>query len=462
MPLAKLIQLLRINRVMRGADLLLRLQNERPGMSRASLMRMLKGLGNQVVTGGSARRTSYAARRSIRGDFEPLPVYCINEQGQGSQVAVLNPIYPNGCLLSATPEFAWPLCEDMRDGWHVGLPYMFDDMRPQGFLGRNFARAHALTYQVPEDPTKWNEDDVLVMLAMLGSDTQGNLIIGDVAYRRFLQQVQNGGDPILDADIPHVYRDEAQRALQFGVAHSSAGGEFPKFTACIEKEGLARHVLVKFSGDDQTLGTQRWADLLICEHLALNTIQAELGVKAAKSRIIQVASRTFFEAERFDRHGAYGRSAVVTWAALEAAMFGMAGSSWVEGGKRLLKEKLISEQSQNQISMLWHFGKMIANTDMHEGNLAFQLSQIKGNFEVAPAYDMLPMLYAPLRGVELPQRQFKPELPLPGEVATWLPAAKAAKRFWGLAAQDLRISQDFREICTGNQVLLLHLLQNFE
>lgn len=461
MSIAKLIQILRLSRVIRGADLLLRLQSERPGMSRATLMRLLKGLGNQVVTGGSARRTAYAARRSIRGSFESLPVYRIDESGRGDQVAVLNPIYPNGCLLSVTDQFAWPLSDDMRDGWHVGLPYMLDDMRPQGFLGRNFAHAHALTYQVSEDPTKWSEDDVLSVLSTLGVDCQSNLIIGDVAYRRFLQQVQDGVHPISDGEIQQVYLQLAESAMQFGVAHSSAGGEFPKFTTCKDKDGEPIHVIVKFSGADQTSGTQRWADLLICEHLALDTIVAELGLKAAASRIIQTTTRTFFEAERFDRHGAHGRSAVVTWAALEATMFGMAGASWLEGAKRLLKEKLISEQSHNQIAMLWHFGKLIANTDMHEGNLAFQLSQKKGTFEVAPAYDMLPMLYAPLRGVELPQRDFKPELPLPRDVETWLLAAKAAEQFWSRAAHDQRISLSFREICASNLATLKRLRQNF-
>ncbi len=54
---------------------------------------------------------------------------------------------------------------------------------------------------------------------------------------------------------------------------------------------------------------------------------------------------------------------------------------------------------------------------MHDGNLSFRprIAQEKTSLELAPAYDMLPMLYAPQRGVELPPVNFAPRLPLPAE-----------------------------------------------
>jgi hypothetical protein len=70
--------------------------------------------------------------------------------------------------------------------------------------------------------------------------------------------------------------------------------------------------------------------------------------------------------------------------------------------------------------------------------------------ELAPAYDMLPMLYAPGRGVELPQREFTPSLPLPAEREDWLAAADAAMAFWRAAAADERISAGFRAVCKAN------------
>jgi predicted DNA-binding transcriptional regulator YafY len=47
-----LVQLLRQFRTLRSADLLARLQKDRPTMSRATMMRMVKELGDQIVVGG--------------------------------------------------------------------------------------------------------------------------------------------------------------------------------------------------------------------------------------------------------------------------------------------------------------------------------------------------------------------------------------------------------------------------
>jgi hypothetical protein len=61
--------------------------------------------------------------------------------------------------------------------------------------------------------------------------------------------------------------------------------------------------------------------------------------------------------------------------------------------------------------------------------------------------DVLPMLYAPQRGVELPERTFAPDLPLPAERELWQQAADAAIDFWSRAATDTRISGGFRQTC---------------
>jgi len=442
-----ILHILRLARVLSGAELLLRLQKSRPTLSRATMMRMVRELGDQVVVRGAARRTSYAARRPLRGSTEPLPVYRIDRKGRGEQIAVLDPIYPAGCALRYEQPLEWPLAPEMRDGWFPGLPYPMDDMRPQGFLGRNFARNYASLLQVGPDPQKWPEDDVLYMLAHFGHDTAGNYIIGEAAYRRHLEAMQQGLAAVNEADYPAL----ATAAMQAGDAGSSAGGEFPKFTAFREQEGHRAHVIVKFSGNDHTPGVQRWSDLLVCEHLALEAVARELALPAAQSRIHRADRRTFLEVERFDRHGEFGRSPVCTWAALDAALFGMAGDNWNRAAARMLSDRYISADTQRGINRLWHFGRLIANSDMHEGNLAFVPGAEGGPpLELAPAYDMLPMLYAPARGVELPQREFAPALPLPLEREDWLAAADAALAFWRGAAADERISAGFRAVCKAN------------
>jgi hypothetical protein len=442
-----ILHILRLARVLSGADLLLRLQKSRPTLSRATMMRMVRELGDQVVVRGAARRTSYAARRPLRGSTESLPVYRIDRKGRGEQIAALDPIYPAGCALRYEQPLEWPLAAEMRDGWFPGLPYPMDDMRPQGFLGRNFARNYASLLQVGADPQKWPEDDILYMLAHFGHDTAGNYIIGEAAYRRHLDVMQQGLVTASETGYPAL----AAVAMQAGDAGSSAGGEFPKFTAFREHAGNRAHVIVKFSGNDHTPGVQRWSDLLLCEHLALETVATELGLPAARSRICRADDRTFLEVERFDRHGEFGRSAVCTWAALDAALFGMAGENWSRAATRMLSGRYISADTHQRINRLWHFGRLIANSDMHEGNLAF-VPGVDGGppLELAPAYDMLPMLYAPGRGVELPQREFTPSLPLPAEREDWLAAADAAMAFWRAAAADERISAGFRAVCKAN------------
>lgn len=82
------------------------------------------------------------------------------------------------------------------------------------------------------------------------------------------------------------------------------------------------------------------------------------------------------------------------------------------------------------------------------------LLTIRPGLCLAPVYDMLPMMYAPVRGVELPERQFAPRLPLPWESALWMQARHAAIAFWQAAGADRRISPAFRAICKDNATLL--------
>jgi hypothetical protein len=237
--------------------------------------------------------------------------------------------------------------------------------------------------------------------------------------------------------------------MQQGVGGSSAGGEFPKFTAVREQGAHPVHVIVKFSGSDESPGTERWADLLVCEQLASQCVPQLEGLTAARSSIHRFSARTFLEVERFDRHGAHGRSALCSWAAVDNAWFGLSGRPWSEGAERVLERGLIASETRDAITRLWHFGQLIGNTDMHDGNLSFVPGE--PGLRLAPVYDMLPMLYAPQRGVELPERQFAARLPLPGERELWHQAAQAAIDFWRRAGNDARISQNFRQICRRNE-----------
>ncbi|MES2089899.1 MAG: type II toxin-antitoxin system HipA family toxin YjjJ [Pseudomonadota bacterium] len=426
---------------------------ERLGISRATLMRAVQALGPQIVARGRARRTAYAARRAVRGSLQALPLYRIDQDGQPHEVALLHPIYPEGCAADFLEPLDWPLDDNMQDGWFEGLPYPLDDMRPQGFLGRHFARHHADLLQVSTDPKTWSEDDTLHALTLLGSDQPGNYVLGETALRQWLTLSQQDTAPLDESQVASAYLLKAEEAMTHGTAGSSAGGEFPKFTAFREIAGKPTHVIVKFSGSDDAPGTVRWSDLLVCEHLALCAAAEHLGVEAAVSRIYQAGGRTFLEVDRFDRHGRLGRSPLCSWAALNAALFGLAGKPWPEGGAALFKQGLIDAICLDAMQRLWLFGQLIANTDMHDGNLSF-----RPGLQLAPVYDMLPMGYSPVRGVELPVKKFAPPLPLPAERNAWLTAARTAEHFWTAASGDARISHDFRAICTQNASKIHNLM----
>ena len=435
-------------------------------VSRATLMRHSRAAGDQLVVRGNARRTTYAARRQLRGSTAPLPLYQVDEEGRIQEIARLHLTYPDGCAAEFLTPFDWPLDPEMLDGWFDGLPYPLADMRPQGFLGRNFAHQHAQLLQVPHDPNAWSDDHALHAMSLLGDDLLGNLIIGEPACRRWLERVQDarlgrGDSLVADAQLEAAYVALAEQAMGQGLAGSSAGGEFPKFGAARQfADGRVQHVLVKFSGTDTSPGTQRWADLLVCEHLASQVLPAHLGISAAQTRIHRFGGRTFLEVERFDRHGAWGRSGVASWAALNGELFGLAGASWPAVAQHLGARGWLTAEDAKRLTLLWHFGQLIGNTDMHDGNLSFQPTghSNQTGLQLAPAYDMLPMLYAPVRGVELPLRTFEPPLPLPVEREPWQCSARAAAAFWELAAADQRISTEFRRNCADNARVLHRLM----
>jgi hypothetical protein len=129
---------------------------------------------------------------------------------------------------------------------------------------------------------------------------------------------------------------------------------------------------------------------------------------------------------------------------------------------------LIDEPTQACIQLLWWFGRLIANTDMHAGHLSFRpqalgdasdLPRKAGPLALAPVYDMLPMAYAPMAGGEVPPRVFEPALPQPQphQRQVWLQACWLAQQFWSTPAMDNRISDVFRGLCADNARVLLEL-----
>lgn len=236
-------------------------------------------------------------------------------------------VHPQGCLAPLDPE-VWPRSAD-ANGWWERLPYPLYDMRPQGYLGRLVGLALARQLHMSENPDEWSDDDILAYLSQYGSDQSGNLVVGEQAMQAWSRERSRGVELLRSSDTGAAYVQRAQAALGQGVAGSSAGGEFPKFTAVRELDGaLTPHVIVKFSGADDSAAVRRWSDLLVCEHLALQALGQVGGRDVARSRVLQHGGRTFLESERFDRHGDFGRSPLVTLSSVDAALIGSREAQW--------------------------------------------------------------------------------------------------------------------------------------
>ncbi|MEE9331590.1 MAG: type II toxin-antitoxin system HipA family toxin YjjJ [Methylophilaceae bacterium] len=421
-------------------------------VSVATIHRMLRERGDTIVRQGATKNTRYALRRPLRGQMQAFPIYRIDQTGQGHLIAHLELTRPQGSLLNLN-NMQWPT-DTTHQGWWGGLPYPLYDMRPQGFLGRHFAHHIASDFSVSENPDNWSDDDIVYVLSTRGIDCIGDLIIGNAAYQRWLNTRNITPSAINENALPDQYAQLATNASDLGNAGSSAGGEFPKFTAYRPlSNSQTPHVLVKYSGADASPPVERWSDLLICEHLALTTLAQHTNINAAKSRILFGQGRTFLEVERFDRIGEFGRSPVISLASIDSAFIGSADDNWGTPVTQLVRRGLTTQATIDETLIIAWFGRLIGNTDMHLGNLSFTFEYNENEtatLKLTPVYDMLPMLYKPLAGGEVPNKTFTGKLPLPQEQAQWEIAHSTALLFWLTASQDTRISQGFRDICTQN------------
>lgn len=253
--------------------------------------------------------------------------------------------------------------------------------------------------------------------------------------------------PILHSEKVSAYEVLAAKSLAGQEVGPSAGGEQPKFSAFVEhQQRAASHVLVKFSPPNVNENTQRWADLLRCEAYALETLR-QADIPAAQAAIYTGRhGEIFLQVDRFDREGERGRKGLVSLDAVAAEFAGVTGS-WLVIATQLRKEKYLSQATLERIGELYAFGKLIANGDMHQGNLSFidpPMIPEKFAFALSPVYDMLPMTFAPDRSGNMKRQAITIVLDPAVSKAQWLKAQRWARDFWQKVAGDVLISAEFR------------------
>ncbi|WP_366144097.1 HipA domain-containing protein [Candidatus Accumulibacter sp. ACC012] len=164
----------------------------------------------------------------------------------------------------------------------------------------------------------------------------------------------------------------------------------------------------------------------MAEHLALNTLR-EAGVPAAKTQILDHGAQRFLEVERFDRTGKLGRRALISLAVLNAEFVGAGTGGWPAIARHLAVDGLIRPQAADGADLLWAFGTLIGNSDMHNGNLSF-VSDDGRPYDIAPAYDMTPMTFAPRSGGRLPDTLSEASIHASVANETWRRAEALAAR----------------------------------
>ena len=395
--------------VQRSGDLI-----EAHGISRGTLLYAYEREARHVLRLGRARATRYAARQNLSGlDIDEFPVFRVDEAGN---------IRPNGQLVTlAGTESVWLPDETVIDG----LPPEMQDGAPKGFLGRSYARHHA-DLRVPDDVTDWSDSHVLVALSRRGEDLPGNLVIGRESFDRF-QQLRH--EVNTEDDFPRL----SKNAIAGEHVGSSAGGEQPKFTAFVD----GQHRIVKFA-TDATDNARRWQDLLALEYIALQTLQ-DAGIDSATTELLDIDGLRCLVVDRFDRIGETGRRAVVTLAAAS----GNIDRSWTDSAEELHQHNVLSGEALNRIALLDAYGALIANHDRHHYNVS--LFPTQNGYEVAPAFDQLPMAYAPPASGNLRNEATRQPHPAVNTLDVWDEARDLANEFWRRAAEQ-RLSDSMRAI----------------
>ena len=423
------------------------------GISQPTLSRAIAALGPVVIRIGRARATHYAHARNVGLHGSSWPLYRIDAEGRAATHGTLTALHGEAFAYSA---------QDYAELWHAGtrppgafaqLPWFLADLRPGGFLGQHYARRHATELgraaaprALAHGPRHGRARSPTARTCPATSSSARPC--SSACSARTCSRRPPSPPPIAARATPN----SPPKPSRAKPRAPSLGGEFPKFATCVHLgDDRYRHVLVKFTETANTPAKRRWVDLLICEHLAARVLAGQ-GIAAAASELVVAGERLCLEVERFDRIGAHGRRGTVTLAALDDA-FHDQHDDWPHAAARLARDGWIDAATLATIRWLHAFGMLIANTDLHFGNLSFH-TQAARPLALAPAYDMLPMLYRPAATGEIVEREFQPPLPLPEARASWQLAATLATTFWRAVEADARVSLPFRRIASANAALI--------
>ena len=410
-------------------------------ISQPTLSRLIQSMVHEIVVMGKGRATSYGLPRQIHGQAGRLPIYTIDPRGDAHLL---------GHLTALQGGQYWLNLAEGSGELHAQIPWLLEDLLVSGYVARTFAYRHSESLNLPRRLADWSMEDKLYAASHYGENQIGNLLIGEESLARYFTQAREKIETIELEDRPWIYPQLAQKNLAGEVNNALFAGEQPKFAVCVNDQGTPCHMLVKFSPAVDSNEARRYADLLVCEHLALEAVRTA-GHNAARSRLVIAGHQVFLCLKRFDRRGHLGRLPNVSLKSLHSRIQSPC-DNWIDASLRLEKKELISAKDAQKLRWLSLFSDLIGNTNQHFHNIS--LIPHQQNFYIlAPVYGIRPTLYEPVAG-EIPQRLFTPSSLRNESAAELSSAMEAAIFFWKSAAVDERISAEFRQICYENCELL--------
>ena len=386
-------------------------------MSQPTISRALKNLPVIQIGAGRASRFAWI-------DAAPTDVFILNQQGEAQKQGQLF-LQPNGrCLW-------WPIAGEVEE--LAGLPYFFTDLIPRGFLAEMaLNQIQRLDSRISLAAASWTPSEALYFLTHFGRDMPGHWLFGKVMTEAALYYQ------------PKVVKEGDYGQLVLSLAESEAvfallGGNQPKFS-CFDGQ---HHLLVKYSPKLDALNplAMRYKDLLVCEYLALQTLE-QVGFVVSSAKLVHT-DRLYLQLKRFDRVGAKGRRGVISLAALQAHYLGKK-QNWALSADQLWQQGVIDEATRDKIHFLYAFGSLIGNNDMHAANITlfFDGQKVTG---LAPVYDMLPTILMPKQG-ELPQPKWQAPALLDVEPAIAQQAKDLAKVYIKRVFENYLISYDTKKL----------------
>ncbi len=203
------------------------------------------------------------------------------------------------------------------------------------------------------------------------------------------------------------------RSIRYPELAAEATGASRFRCTVADGQGPPRQVVVKFTEAEPSPARRRWADLLVCEHLALETLRLH-GHPAALTCVLHAGGRVFLEVTRFDRRTA----------------------------------RPSTPPDAKQLAARAWYRAFIGCGATHAGHSSYLAADALPLTHV-PAHDLVSTLWAPVNGALSMNPLALPPLP-EHELPQWEPMLAAARDFWTRVAADPRVSSSFRSIAAQN------------